>query len=119
MATAPPKDFVIQGGCPSDDQHRRSRVLGEGGGARQTRTTRSARSPWAKAGSEAAGTMGSQFFIVTGRGGASLPNDYALFGSVSRARDAREIVSFAPKAPPATARRRPEGPIDKVTITES
>ena len=37
----------------------------------------------AKSGADAPGTSGSQFFIVTGEGGASLTADYALVGRVA------------------------------------
>ena len=37
----------------------------------------------AKTGEEPAGTSGSQFFVVTGDGAASLPPDYALLGEVT------------------------------------
>lgn len=41
----------------------------------------------AKSGAEPSGTSGSQFFIVTGQGAASLTPDYALVGRVSRGFD--------------------------------
>ncbi|MDQ1466997.1 MAG: hypothetical protein QOH10_1412 [Actinomycetota bacterium] len=49
----------------------------------------------AKTKQEPAGTMGSQFYIVTGTNGMSLPNDYASFGVVTKGIDvARTIESF-------------------------
>jgi cyclophilin family peptidyl-prolyl cis-trans isomerase len=64
------------------------------------------------------GDFGSQFFIVTGQQGATLPNDYARFGSVARGLAvAKKIGGFAPASG--------DGPptqnvlIDKVTITET
>jgi peptidyl-prolyl cis-trans isomerase B (cyclophilin B) len=41
----------------------------------------------AKTGAEPAGTSGSQFFIVTGDGAASLTPDYALLGEVTKGMD--------------------------------
>lgn len=46
----------------------------------------------AKAGNESAGTSGSQFFIVTGPGGASLDPDYALVGRVAAGMDVVEKI---------------------------
>lgn len=49
----------------------------------------------AKTDQEPAGTMGSQFYIVTGTNGMGLPNDYARFGVVTKGIDvARTIESF-------------------------
>lgn len=51
----------------------------------------------AKGGSDPAGTFGSTFFIVTGPNGATLPNDYARFGTVTKGQKvANKIESFAP-----------------------
>ncbi len=51
----------------------------------------------AKTGSAPAGDFGSQFFIVTGPNGATLPNDYARFGEVTKGMAvAKKIASFAP-----------------------
>jgi cyclophilin family peptidyl-prolyl cis-trans isomerase len=52
---------------------------------------------WAKGPTEAAGTVASQFFIVTGDG-SSLPTpDYAVIGTVSKGLDvARKIAKLAP-----------------------
>jgi Peptidyl-prolyl cis-trans isomerase (rotamase) - cyclophilin family len=42
------------------------------------------------------GSMGSQFFIVTGRNGTALPNDYARFGMVTKGIEvALKLESFA------------------------
>jgi peptidyl-prolyl cis-trans isomerase B (cyclophilin B) len=60
----------------------------------------------AKTGSDPAGTVGSQFFIVTGKGFVNLPADYALLGKVTKGLDvAKKIQSFAPSSgdgPPTT-----------------
>ena len=72
----------------------------------------------AKSQTEAPGTFGSTFFIVTGANGASLPNDYARWGSVTSGLDvAQKIESFAPTSgdgPPTT-----NVAIKKITITET
>jgi cyclophilin family peptidyl-prolyl cis-trans isomerase len=75
-------DFVIQGGDPKGD--------GSGGPGFKTVERPPADLEYApgivamaKSGDEAPGTSGSQFFVVTGSGGASLPPEYALVGKVS------------------------------------
>ena len=75
-------DFVIQGGDPTQS--------GRGGPGYSTvdKPPRSAAYTrgvvaMAKTGSEAAGTVGSQFFVVTGAD-AGLPPDYAILGKVSK-----------------------------------
>jgi cyclophilin family peptidyl-prolyl cis-trans isomerase len=75
----------------------------------------------AKSGSEPAGTMGSQYFIVTGSNGATLPNDYARFGKVTGGMDvANKIGSFAPANDTSGAGTPTKVvTIKSVTITES
>ncbi|HEX5095130.1 MAG TPA: peptidylprolyl isomerase [Acidimicrobiia bacterium] len=72
---------------------------------------------WAKAGNEAAGTAGSQFFIVTGDG-TSLTPDYGYLGIVTSGIEvAQRIESYAPESgdgPPTT-----DVTINSVTITET
>ncbi len=71
----------------------------------------------AKSGTDPAGTFGSTFFIVTGPNGASLPNDYARFGSVTSGQKvATKIESFAPAAGDGPPTRNVY--IFKVSITE-
>ena len=70
----------------------------------------------AKGSNEANGTMGSQFYIVTGTDGMALPDQYARFGVVTKGIDvARTIESFG------TAGGTPSRKlyIFKVTISES
>ncbi len=71
----------------------------------------------AKGGAEPPGTFDSQFFIVTGSGGATLPNDYARFGTVTSGLEAaQKIEALAPASgdgPPTKT-----ATIDKITITE-
>jgi cyclophilin family peptidyl-prolyl cis-trans isomerase len=71
----------------------------------------------AKTGTDPAGTFDSQFFIVTGPGGATLPNDYARFGIVTEGiENAQKIEALAPD----TGDGPPTKPatIDKITIAE-
>lgn len=103
------KDFVIQGGDPANN--------GSGGpgytvqGEVPTNHYPIGSLAAAKTGSEPAGTFGSQFFVVTGKNGATLPNDYALFGRVNQGLDvAQKIESYAPSSGDGT-------PTKKVTIT--
>lgn len=79
-------DFVIQGGDP----------LGDGTGGPGYKVVEAPPKnlkyevgvvAMAKSGTEAAGTSGSQFYVVTGAGGQSLTPDYALVGKVSEGMD--------------------------------
>lgn len=84
-------DFVIQGGDPRGD--------GTGGPGykvveappRDLEYTPGVVA-MAKSGSEAAGTSGSQFYVVTGAGGRSLPPEYALVGKVESGMDVVEAI---------------------------
>lgn len=84
-------DFVIQGGDPK----------GDGSGDPGFKTVEKPPSDlkyepgvvaMAKSGNEAPGTSGSQFFVVTGAGGASLPPEYALVGRVTQGFDVAEAI---------------------------
>jgi cyclophilin family peptidyl-prolyl cis-trans isomerase len=108
-------DFVIQGGDPKGD--------GSGGagytvaGEVPTDNYPVGALAAAKSGTDPAGTFGSQFFIVTGPNGATLPNDYARFGTVTKGQNvADKIESFAPDTGDGTPTR--EVYIFKVSITE-
>jgi peptidyl-prolyl cis-trans isomerase B (cyclophilin B) len=108
--------FVIQGGTPKCDQ------AGDAGytvkGEVPTDNYPTGSIAGAKGGTDPAGSMGSAFFIVTGAGGASLPNDYARIGSVTEGLEvAQKIESFSPSAGDGPPTQRVL--IDKVTITES
>ena len=59
----------------------------------------------AKCGDAPAGDFSSQFFIVTGKQGATLPNDYARFGSVTEGLDGGARRSSRSRRSPATASR--------------
>jgi peptidyl-prolyl cis-trans isomerase B (cyclophilin B) len=108
------KDFVIQGGDPKGD--------GSGGpGYSVTGEVPTDHYPVgalaaAKTGADPAGSFGSQFFIVTGKNGATLPNDYARFGSVTKGLPvAQKIESFAPSGGDGAPSKKVS--IDKITIT--
>lgn len=110
------KDFVIQGGDPSGN--------GTGGsGASVVGEVPTDNYPLgslaaAKAGAEPPGTFDSQFFIVTGSRGATLPNEYARFGMVVKGLEvAQEIEGLAP----ASGDGPPTKPatIDSIEIIES
>jgi peptidyl-prolyl cis-trans isomerase B (cyclophilin B) len=82
--------FVIQGGDPTQS--------GSGGPGYQTVDTPAAGTTYeegtvamAKAGSEAPGTAGSQFFVVTAPD-AGLPRDYAVIGHVRSGMDVVQAI---------------------------
>jgi cyclophilin family peptidyl-prolyl cis-trans isomerase len=88
------KNFVIQGGDPRGD--------GTGGpgydvaGESPKDGYKIGSLAAAKSGDQPAGTMGSQFFIVTGPCGTHLPNEYARFGMVTGGGEvAQKLQSFA------------------------
>jgi cyclophilin family peptidyl-prolyl cis-trans isomerase len=109
--------FVIQTGSPTDDQN--------GGPGYSVKTEVPAQAgyaaagAWAKGGSEPAGTAGSQFFVVTGEGGSTLPADYGMIGTVSagwrtRRRSRRSPDGGSGDGPPTIPMY-----LFKVEITES
>jgi cyclophilin family peptidyl-prolyl cis-trans isomerase len=84
-------DFVIQGGDPKGD--------GSGGPGFKTVEQPPAGLKYepgmvamAKSADEAPGTAGSQFFVVTGQNGSSLPPEYALVGRVIEGFDVAEKI---------------------------
>jgi peptidyl-prolyl cis-trans isomerase B (cyclophilin B) len=84
--------FVIQGGDPTETQ------AGNAGytvtEAPPTDITYSEGTvAMAKSGSEPAGTSGSQFFVVIGAQGGSLPPDYALLGTVDSGMDVVQRIA--------------------------
>lgn len=102
-------DFVIQGGSPKCDRQggEGHSVVGEVPTDHYPVGSLAA----GKTGGDPAGTFDSQFFVVTGSKGATLPNDYARFGTVTSGLDvAQKIEKLAVK--PGT-----ESPAAKVTIT--
>lgn len=104
-------DFVIQGGDPAGD--------GSGGPGYQLETELppDGRYPlgalaWAKAADDPPGTAGSQFFVVTGENGTSLPAEYGYFGTVTEGlENAQKIESLAQGDGP------PRVPVYIVSIT--
>jgi len=102
------KDFVIQGGDPKGDGS-----SGPGYSLQAEVPTDAYKIgdlAYAKTGADPAGTAGSQFFVITGKNGASLPKDYAYFGHVTKGLAvAQKIESYAPPSGDGT-------PIKKVTI---
>jgi cyclophilin family peptidyl-prolyl cis-trans isomerase len=88
------RDFVIQGGSPSCDRQ------GDLGptvvGTVPTDHYPIGSLAAAKGGTDPAGTFGGQFFIVTGSRGATLPNDYARFGSVVSGQDVAQKIANVP-----------------------
>ena len=102
-------DFVIQGGDP----------LGTGNGApgysvveappKNTRYTRYV-AAMAKTQTDAPGTSGSQFFIVTAAD-SGLPPDYAILGEVVGDKSAVKRIAAVPADP------QTEAPIDPVVMT--
>lgn len=110
-------DFVIQSGDPTG--------TGNGGSGKPPVVDYTGKNNYpigsvaaAKTVSDPDGTFDSQFFIVTGPGGGSLPNQYALFGNVtSGIENAQKIMKLAPPegdGPPTS-----KAVINTVTISES
>jgi cyclophilin family peptidyl-prolyl cis-trans isomerase len=109
-------DFVIQGGSPKCDQQGGPGYSVKGEVPKNHYPVGSLAA--AKAGNEPDGTMGSQIFIVTGSQGATLPNQYARFGSVTSGMPvAKSIEKLAP--PGEGGKPTEKVSIDKITITES
>jgi peptidyl-prolyl cis-trans isomerase B (cyclophilin B) len=110
-------DFVIQGGDPAGD--------GSGGpgysveeAPDQSLKYEKGVVAMAKTGQEPAGTSGSQFFIVTGDGAASLTPDYALLGKVTKGMDVAEKIGGI-QADPNTGQPAAQVIIKSVTVKES
>ena len=81
--------FVIQGGDPTGDRHRRARLHDRRHAAGRRRRTRTASSRWRRPADEPPGTAGSQFFVVTAdRRGACRPTTR----SSARSTDGLEVV---------------------------
>jgi peptidyl-prolyl cis-trans isomerase B (cyclophilin B) len=107
--------FVIQGGDPNGD--------GTGGPGYTTVDTPPGDAKYtkgvvamAKTQTEAPGTAGSQFFVVTGAD-IGLPPDYALLGTVSSGMDVVEKIDKL--GDPATEQPTKQVVIQKATLAES
>jgi peptidyl-prolyl cis-trans isomerase B (cyclophilin B) len=109
------KDFVIQGGAPGGDP---TKSYGHSVVAELPKDHYPVGSvAAAKTSSDPPGTFDSQFFIVTGaQQGASLPNDYARFGSVKSGMDVVKKIEALPVD--ASSNPTSKATIDTVTITE-
>jgi cyclophilin family peptidyl-prolyl cis-trans isomerase len=90
------QDFVVQGGDPKGD--------GTGGPGYDVQAEppkdkfKIGDLAAAKAASDPNGTMGSQFFLITGSRGAALPNEYARFGTITDGvKVAQKLESFGQK----------------------
>jgi peptidyl-prolyl cis-trans isomerase B (cyclophilin B) len=110
-------DFVIQGGDPAGD--------GTGGPGYSVEEAPDSDLEYtkgvvamAKTGDEPAGTSGSQFFIVTGDGAASLTPDYALLGEVTKGMDVAEKIGGI-QADPNSGQPAAQVVIKSVTVKES
>ena len=105
--------FVIQGGDPTQ--------TGGGGPGYQTVDVPAADAAYthgvvamAKAGTEPAGTAGSQFFVVTGAD-VGLPPEYAIVGEVTEGLDVVELIGTL--GDPAT--EQPTQPVVIESVTAS
>ena len=110
-------DFVIQGGDPAGD--------GTGGPGYSVEEAPDSDIKYtkgvvamAKTGNEPAGTSGSQFFIVTGDGAASLTPDYAYLGKVTGGMDVAEKIGGI-QADPNSGQPAAQVVIKSVTVKES
>ena len=111
-------DFVIQAGSPTNTSPGRS-VVGEVPKDHYPVGALAA----GKTNAEPAGTFSADWFIVTGSQGATLPNDYARFGSVTSGLDvAQKISALVPKGQAAAGYDGPPSTtvtVKSVTITQS
>jgi cyclophilin family peptidyl-prolyl cis-trans isomerase len=109
------KDFVIQLGDPSG-----SRSGGPGYTIPEEPPPDAgyAIGSLAMAKSGAPHSTGSQFFVVTGASAASLPNDYSLFGFVTKGQEVAKAIENIPSNPPNDGTPTQPVTVLKVTIEE-
>jgi cyclophilin family peptidyl-prolyl cis-trans isomerase len=108
-------NFVIQGGDPTGTQSGNAGYTVNEPPPAGTKYSEGVVA-MAKSGSEPAGTSGSQFFVVIGSQGASLPPDYAVLGTVASGMDVvQRIASIGTSTPPDGPPKSPVI-INKVTI---
>jgi cyclophilin family peptidyl-prolyl cis-trans isomerase len=109
------KDFVIQLGDPGGTRT---------GGPGYTIDEEKPKTPGypigalAMANSGSKRSTGSQFFVVTGAGGATLPNDYSLFGFVTSGQEVAKAIENIPSEPPGDGAPTQPVKVVKVTIEE-
>ena len=110
-------DFVIQGGDPNGD--------GSGGPGYSVEETPPSDLKYtpgivamAKTAAEAAGTSGSQFFVVTGAQGEALTPDYALLGEVTSGMDVVTKIGGI-QNDPNTGMPAAQVVINSITVEES
>jgi peptidyl-prolyl cis-trans isomerase B (cyclophilin B) len=110
-------DFVIQGGDPAG--------TGEGGPGYSVVEAPPSDLKYtkgivamAKTGDEAAGTSGSQFFIVTGPQAEQLTPDYALLGKVTKGQDVADKIGGI-QADPSSGQPAAQVIIKSITVKES
>ncbi len=110
-------DFVIQGGDPAGD--------GSGGPDYSVVEPPQADQAYtrgvvamAKAGPEAPGTSGSQFFVVTGET-TPLPPDYALLGEVTEGMETVDKIAAVETVPPDDGEPTAPIVIESITVEES
>jgi len=112
------KDFVIQTGSPNNTTSGGPGYSVVGEVPTTTPAYPVGAVAFAKAGSEPAGTAGSQFFIVTGSSNATLPADYAGIGTVSEGLDvAQKIGQLYPTSGDGAPTKKVT--IKTITITET
>jgi len=109
-------DFVIQGGDPAGDGTGGPGYSVEEAPDPDLKYTKGVVA-MAKTGDEPAGTSGSQFFIVTGEGAASLPPDYAYLGEVTKGMDVAEKIGGI-QADPNSGQPAAQVVIKSVTVSE-
>jgi peptidyl-prolyl cis-trans isomerase B (cyclophilin B) len=111
------KDFVIQGGDPAGD--------GSGGPGYTIVEAPPGNLKYkkgvvamAKTGTDPPGASGSQFFVVTGPGAATLPPEYALLGKVTSGMAVVDKINAVP-ADPDTGKPTEPVTIKSIRVTES
>ena len=112
-------DFIIQGGDPKNDGNGSSGtppVIGEVPNNSYPIGALAA----AKKASEPNGTFDCQFYIVTGRDGLTLPNQYARFGGVTQGLDVAQKISHLPTGKgPNGDQLQKNVKIESITITQT
>jgi peptidylprolyl isomerase len=112
------KDFVIQGGSPDNTTAGGPGYTVVGEVPSTTPAYPVGSLAMAKTGAEPTGTMGSQYFIVTGGQNSSLPAEYAFVGSVTKGLDvAQKIAGFYPSSGDGVPTK--DVYVNTVTIKES